>query len=460
MQAGWMFLAAGSLLVAPPADGPARGAAPHDLIAQAVRVAGGIDALRAIHSVRTTSSNQMANIGQEEYPGGPTPLLFNAEETAVIDHDRGGLWIQDHRVPGVGAPAKVTRLILPAVGMAQLEPGNVGGGAPRSLPRARIWESGLQRAFRFSVPDRLLVDAYDAPPRTLHSLPDRTWHGRSWSGVRVILTADTVSLWFDKERGELAALSYVGADPLRGKLAPVETMYTYGNWTRTGNIRLPWTVVTLLQDELSMWQNFSGVQVNVGGLDTLFSTDSTFPLLPPPANSGVRSVNMIAPGVFRLEGTTHTPIAVLQGDSIIVLEAPASPAFVRSMFDSLRMRFPQTPVKAFVVTHHHADHIAGVPAAFDAGLPAIAPAEIAEYVRGLGLSVNEKPARPRRITAIRDSLLVGTGPSRFVLYHVPSAHVSALLMAYFPEPKVLFDIDLAAGSPEDRQGAIRFLAHT
>ena len=30
-------------------------------------------------------------------------------------------------------------------------------------------------------------------------------------------------------------------------------------------------------------------------------------------------------------------------------------------------------------------------------------------------------------------------------------------MAYFPEPKLLFDIDLAAGSPEERQALYNFL---
>src|SRR5262249_32679708 len=138
------------------------------------------------------------------------------------------------------------------------------------------------------------------------------------------------------------------------------------------------------------------------------------------------------------------------------LEAPLAASLVRSALDTLRARFPQTPVKAFVVTHHHGDHVSGVSTAFEAGLAAIAPMEIADFIRGLGVSAKQSPP-PRRLTPVRDSMAIGTGDSRFVLYHVPSSHTSALLMAYFPEPKLLFEIDLALGPPSDRQALFDFI---
>ena len=117
------------------------------------------------------------------------------------------------------------------------------------------------------------------PPSALRALPDRSWRGRRWAGVGVTLGTDTVRLWFDGDTHELAAASLATRDLTHGKLAPTEMMFTYGNWTRTGDAALPWTVVTLLDDELLMWRTIRNVQTNPSGLDTLFDRDSVFPRL-------------------------------------------------------------------------------------------------------------------------------------------------------------------------------------
>lgn len=50
-----------------------------------------------------------------------------------------------------------------------------------------------------------------------------------------------------------------------------------------------------------------------------------------------------------------------------------------------------------------------------------------------------------------DSLAVGTGAARFVLHRIPSAHARGLLVAWFPEPRLLLEIDLAVGLPSQQR---------
>jgi len=48
------------------------------------------------------------------------------------------------------------------------------------------------------------------------------------------------------------------------------------------------------------------------------------------------------------------------------------------------------------------------------------------------------------ISAVRDSLVLGTGQRQVVLYLVPTAHVQGLLAAYVPSARVLFTADVVS----------------
>jgi glyoxylase-like metal-dependent hydrolase (beta-lactamase superfamily II) len=164
------------------------------------------------------------------------------------------------------------------------------------------------------------------------------------------------------------------------------------------------------------------------------------------------TVTTIAPHVVRLEGgqgvstygggVPYYSVAVQQGDSIVVVEAPVSDERMRLVLDTLRARFPNSPAKTFIVTHAHYDHTSGVRAAFDAGLRAVAARDLTEFVRRVGLAPGQQAARARTVTAVDDSLAIGTGDSRFVLHRVPSVHARGLLLAYFPAHKLIVESDL------------------
>jgi glyoxylase-like metal-dependent hydrolase (beta-lactamase superfamily II) len=220
---------------------------------------------------------------------------------------------------------------------------------------------------------------------------------------------------------------------------------------------MPFTVITTTNGVVTSSLRISSAAANVA-TDSLFNgvRKSKADDFPPP----VAKIVELTPGVYRLEGALaglpYNAVAVQQGDSIIMLEMPVSDEYARAILDSLRARFPRTPVKSFVVSHHHADHLGGVRAAFAAGLRAIVPEEIADYVRQVGLAPGQKSPSSRSVMAVRDTLAVGTGPTRFVLYHVPTSHARGFMLAYFPETKVLAEVDLAAGPAQDREDLFEF----
>jgi glyoxylase-like metal-dependent hydrolase (beta-lactamase superfamily II) len=144
-------------------------------------------------------------------------------------------------------------------------------------------------------------------------------------------------------------------------------------------------------------------------------------------------------------------------DSVFVFDPPLNDRYATAIIDSVKGRFHTARARVFVVSHHHSDHASGARAAFAAGMSAIASAEIADFVRRLGVPSGKKVPSGRRVTAVEDTLAVGSGPSRFVLYHVPTGHARGLMMAYFPEAKLIAEVDLAAGLPSDRRDLFDFV---
>jgi glyoxylase-like metal-dependent hydrolase (beta-lactamase superfamily II) len=164
----------------------------------------------------------------------------------------------------------------------------------------------------------------------------------------------------------------------------------------------------------------------------------------------------LAPGVWRAEGGSHHSLIVDQGTRLALIEAPLSAQRMEAVLDTLRSRFPSKPIGVVINTHHHWDHASGLRTVLAAGLPVVTHARNAVFVRAIAaapktvrpdaLSRRARPARPA-ITTLEDSLVVGTGEGRIVVYRLPSAHVEGMLAAYVPAAKILFQSDVVSAAP-------------
>jgi glyoxylase-like metal-dependent hydrolase (beta-lactamase superfamily II) len=165
-------------------------------------------------------------------------------------------------------------------------------------------------------------------------------------------------------------------------------------------------------------------------------------------------LNQLAPGVWRAEGGTHHSLVVEQSDHLVVVEAPQSTARSRAVLDTLRSRFANKPVRQAVMTHHHWDHSGGIREYLAAGIAVVAHERNIPFVRQIAaarktVAPDELSRRPRTpvVTAVRDSLVVGGGDGRVVLYRMSTSHAEGLLAAYLPAQRILFTSDVLSPAP-------------
>lgn len=421
-----------------PGQEAARSARARQLLTAAAEDMGGVDALRAIRSLRLVGSFTGWSLGQEEWPGGAVPLAFSTQREQVFHLPLRGWW---SRFAG-GNTTQPTLIALPDRGMVA-----------RDTLRFQLGPSiqGVAALDFLLLPHPNLLAALDAPDRALTLLHSTTRRARRVVGVRADLTPGPVTLWIDEALGRLAAVEWPlpSADPGLASVGILGRRFTveYATWIPVRGLRLPSSINTFVDDQPVTARALSSIQVNPPGADTLFQVDPRFTF---PAPGPDPAVVELAPGLLRLESPSHNVMAVRLDDGAALIEAPRDDGFVRAVLDSIRGRWPGVPIRTVVVTHHHHDHVGGMGAAFAAGLTALAPAPIVDFVRALG-------PRGARVVAVADSMTVGSGPNRFVLYQVPSPHAGALLMAFFPDHRLLYEVDLAGGPSWDQRALLEFV---
>jgi glyoxylase-like metal-dependent hydrolase (beta-lactamase superfamily II) len=176
----------------------------------------------------------------------------------------------------------------------------------------------------------------------------------------------------------------------------------------------------------------------------------------------------LAPGIWRAEGGTHHSLVVEQGSTLLLIEGPQSSARTYAVLDTLRSRFPSKPVYGVVMTHHHHDHSGGIRAYLARGIRVIAHERNARFVAGIASArktvapdrLSRSPGAPP-VVPVRDSLVLGSGPGKVVLYPLASIHAGGLLAAWVPAAGVVFTSDVvspAANAAPPRQGSGELVA--
>lgn len=404
---------------------------------------GGRAAYRDLAGVRVVFSRSSHNAGQEEWVGAESALATVMDGIEFRDYRRPGLLTRYH-LPN--SPRTFTRLFLSDSAAFLFDTIVAGFGA---VTPSRGYLPILRED-----PTRILRAIAGAPDAAARTLGTRQLLGRRALGVEVLAAEDTVRLWIDAKSNVPLAIERVADDPVSGTRV---TLIALANWIATGSVRIPGSVVVTDNGRILETQSILQAQANAS-FDSAFAS---VPKRPSSPLSSVITVAELAPGVFRAEGSPngvpYNSVFARVGDSVFVFDPPLNDRYATAIIDTVKGRFPSARARMFVVSHHHVDHASGARAAFAAGMSAIASAEIADYVRGLGVPAGRKAPNNRRVTAVEDTLAIGTGASRFVLYHVPTSHARGLLIAYFPEAKLISEVDLAAGLPQHQRDLYDFV---
>jgi len=148
----------------------------------------------------------------------------------------------------------------------------------------------------------------------------------------------------------------------------------------------------------------------------------------------------LAEGVYLLDHMRpfrYRSIFVEMDDHVVVLEAPLGAAYAELALGLIRQTVPDKPVRAVLVTHHHGDHVGGIPTF---------AAEGASLIVGEGVDA----ALRRQFEALADAEIevatgrrtLGSGAQRIEILPVENDHSRGNLAFYLPSLRLLFQGDL------------------
>lgn len=413
--------------------------APREIVARAVAAMGGEQALRGIRAVTTEFYGVTFALGQEETPG--SPARVTATVARILADYAGGRRLSTLESRTVqGQVIRQRRVIQGDLGMVETD----GRPAAAQPALVRTEQGSLRRPA-----ERLLLAALDNPA-ALRPLAPKPWRGEPMDGVRYAAGPDTLDLWFDRRSGLLTVTETLSDDPILGDR---RTVAWFTRWQPAGGVRFARQYDVEVNGRLQTHSVFTAVTVNPETPDSLFAIPDSIrsqaqPGSTPPPRMSVTLVEL-APGVWRAEGGSHFSLVVDQGARLLVVEAPLGAARFGAVLDTLRSRFPGKPVGLVVMTHHHWDHSGGIRAALAAGLPVAAHARNARFVREVAAArhtlepdpLSRTPRAPA-LRAVEDSLVLGDGATRVVVYTLPTAHTEGMLAAYVPAARLLFVSDV------------------
>lgn len=417
--------------------------APAALVRRAVDAVGGEQALRGVTNQATEMNAAIFQLGQEETPRSPARATLSF---ARIVYDFGGSRYaiqQENRAPA-GPPGRQRRIMANGVGMVV--------NNANEAPDTRGTIAASERTMRMS-PLALLRTALESPG-TLRSAVAKRYRGELMDGVH-IAGRDTATMYFDRGSGLLTVVETVTDDPILGDR---RTATWYTRWQDAGAVKLPRQVDIEVNGRLSQHQVVTSAATNGALADSTFAIPDSIRtrFANAPAGPAPLTVTLaeLAPGVWRAEGGTHFSLVVEQPDRLVVVETPLNAQRSRAVLDTLRSRFPSKRVGLAVSTHHHWDHAGGLREYMASGVPIATHRRNVETVREIGTAtktvardaISRGRAAPP-ITTVGDSLTLGTGASRVVLYRLPSVHAEGILAAYVPNARLLFVADVLSPGP-------------
>ncbi len=199
-------------------------------------------------------------------------------------------------------------------------------------------------------------------------------------------------------------------------------------------------------------ESISDVRINIPGA-ALTVPDSVSDVTVPRVRV---ETERLADGVWLIAGGSHNSVLVEFRDYVAVIEAPLDEEHSLAVIDEVANLVPDKPIKFIVNTHHHWDHLGGLRTYVHEGATVITHEGNHPYYQEvlrarpwllepdrLSLYPPEEWSEGYIFETVREKYILGDQTRIMELHHIQGLdHVAGMLVAYFPEEKLLVEADL------------------
>ena len=389
-----------------------------EVIDAAIEAYGGAEALQNLRTVARKSTFTTWATNQSRKPGPPWDEGTQENFQAVDLEDR--IYVTENSGVAGGFEFSTRQVIEGDKGW------NISyrAGSVTTIPNPDF-NTSSGPLIRITAP--LLVKQLMQRRQTSHWLGETELNGRPHDIITLVMeVGPALSLYFDRETHLLSRSERV--------LPPFgQVDYRFSGYQEIGGIPFAKDFKLYLNDQPNLYIDFASTRINQP-LDQYTALPADFEMVEGVAPATEVSVKEIAEGVFQAGSGTAYGMFVDMGDYVVAVGATAG---VADRIRKLREAGVDKPIRYAVLTHHHNDHLAGVPDYEAEGATLFTVRENEAVVRA-----NASNGDALKLQFVKDRYVFDSNGHRLEIYDIgPTPHVEHLLVAYLPATGVLFEAD-------------------
>lgn len=274
----------------------------------------------------------------------------------------------------------------------------------------------------------LLVKQLQNRRQTSHWLGEVEFEGRPHDVITLVMeVGPALSLYFDKQTHLLSRSERV--------LPPFgQVDYRFTNYEKVDGIPFSKTFRLFVNDEPNLEIKMLSTEVNKP-VEQYAAIPADLEKLEaaPPAPTDVK-VQEVQEGVFLVGAGTTYAMFVDMNDYVIAVGGTAG---IPERIKALREVVGDKPVRYGVITHHHNDHVLGVPAYQSEDATVLTVKQHEAVVRAAA-----SDADALKVQLVEDRYVFDDGGRKLEIVDIgPTPHSEHLLVAWLPAEKIIFEAD-------------------